>query len=342
MNRQQAVEQFQKKAEEIMEEMDGRFWDELFTRRSELAERLENSLKSLREKVEINGKECRYIYSSFLWTDLLAGRYRAALQAVGEDYILDEEPLDIWMDLEDFFQGLNAYWKKLMEVKIPYAGKVNDWDIYYLIAERAMYHFREIGFLLRFLLREKGKQKAIMEMIPEQFPRIFRWGEYRDQGETLFYYDSQGMDEERLGLLLKENFSFPYILQNRHFMNGKYKKLSIENRNLQYAVFENCSFTHVSFSGSSLWGGRFINCRLKDCSFHGAELAMARFENCIFQDNDWEEARFFNTFCSKEEPEELDKEQRAGILRQEEEYDGAIFFCGTGQAGERLHPSGRI
>ena len=128
---------------------------------------------------------------------------------------------------------------------------------------------------------------------------------------------------------------------NLHFRNvdmkGKYSFQYIEN-----AVFENCSFTHVSFSGSSLWGGRFINCRLKDCSFHGAELAMARFENCIFQDNDWEEARFFNTFCSKEEPEELDKEQRAGILRQEEEYDGAIFFCGTGQAGERLHPSGRI
>ena len=76
--------------EKIMEEMDGRFWDELFTRRSELAERLENSLKSLREKVEINGKECRYIYSSFLWTDLLEGRYRAVLQAVGEDYILDD------------------------------------------------------------------------------------------------------------------------------------------------------------------------------------------------------------------------------------------------------------
>ena len=284
----------------------------------------------------------RGIYGSFLWTDLMDGKYRIWLQTVGEGYILEPLEAEAWADLQDFFQGLKMAGKDLAEEKLRYAGKVNDWDVRYLIADRAMEHAREIAFLLRFQLWKEENQREIRTLFPEDSPGILRLGEYRDQGETIFRTDDRPGGEERLKELLRQSFTFPYALQNQYFSRCVFRKLSAGERQLQYITFDGCTLEQISFAGSSLWGARFRNCEIAGCGFSGTDLSMARFENCRFRENDWKDAAFFHTFCSPGSPPGLDGEQQAAVLTEEDQYDGAIFLCGAGQTGQGLHPSGRL
>ena len=179
MKRQDALGRFREQAGQIIEARDGMFWELLFRRRTELAGRLRDGLERLAGQGAGSRERCRGIYGSFLRTDILDGKYRILLQMVGEGYILDPLPAETWADLQDFFQGLEKAGKDLAKEKLRYAGKVNDWDVRYLIADRVMEHAREIAFLLRFQLWKEENQKEIRMLIPGDVPRILRLGEYR-------------------------------------------------------------------------------------------------------------------------------------------------------------------
>ena len=342
MKRQDALGRFREQAGQIIEARDGMFWEVLFRRRTELAGRLRDGLERLAGQGAGSRERCRGIYGSFLRTDILDGKYRILLQMVGEGYILDPLPAETWADLQDFFQGLEKAGKDLAKEKLRYAGKVNDWDVRYLIADRVMEHAREIAFLLRFQLWKEENQKEIRMLIPGDVPRILRLGEYRDQGEIIFRTDGRPGGEERMKELLKQSFAFPYALQNQYFTRCAFRKLSAAERQLQYITFDGCVLEQISFAGASLWGARFRDCEITGCSFSGADLSMARFENCRFRDNDWKDAALLHTFCAPGRPPGLGAEQQAEVLTEEGRYDRAIFLCGAGQAGQGLHPSGRL
>ncbi len=342
MRREDALREFEAKADAMLTAQEAMFWERLFVRKSQVAARLRESLARLARKAAARKKDCRYIYCSLLRVDLLNSRYITLLQAVGEEYALDPEPVEEQLDLGDFFDELEAVRVELVQSLPRYRGKVNPSDVQNLTAARAMEWFRKIGFLLRFVLRDQENQEEILRLVPAEFPRILRWGEYRDRGETIFFYQEKPDREGRLGALLRQSYSYPYILQNQYLRLGEYEKMNLKERRMEYITFEGCSFRDVSFEAASLWGARFLECRFCGCSFRQANLAMACFENCRFGDADWTEAEFGNTLFLPEPPPGVSEEQKSKILVKEEQYNAAVFLCGAGQEGPGHHPSGGI
>ncbi len=343
MRREEALRDFLKKGDEMLTAREPLFWERLFVRKAEVVSRFRESLVRLARRCGERAKECRYLYCSLLRVDLLKSRYLTLIQAVGEDYALDPDPAEELLDLGDFFDELEDVRAELLQSLPRYNGKVDPGDVRKLTAERAVEWFWKIGFLLRFLLRVPENQEEIMAIIPEQFPRIVRWGEYRDRGETIFFYEeAPDREGERLKALLRQSYSYPYILQTRYLRRGEYKRISLEEKRMEYAAFEGCSFQDVSFAGAGLFGARFLECRFKNCSFREADLAMARFESCAFQEMDWEGAGFAKTLCLPGPPPGLGGEQKKEILAKEEQYNAAVFLCGTGQEGPGHHSSGGI
>ena len=76
-------------------------------------------------------------------------------------------------------------------------------------------------------------------------------GEYRDRGETIFFYQEKPDREGRLGALLRQSYSYPYILQNQYLRLGEYEKMNLKERRMEYITFEGCSFRDVSFEAAS-------------------------------------------------------------------------------------------
>ena len=343
MRREEALGDFLKKGDEMLTAREPLFWERLFVRKAEIVSRFRESLTRLERRCGACAKECRYIYCSLLRVDLLKSRYLTLIQAVGEDYALDPDPVEELLDLGDFFDELEAVRVDLIHGLPQYNGKVGAGDVQKLTAERAVEWFWKIGFLLRFLLCVPENREEIMAIIPAKFPRIVRWGEYRDRGETIFFYEEEPDREgERFKTLLRQSYSYPYILQARHLHRGEYEKISLEEKRMEYTAFEGCSFRSVSVAGAGLFGARFLECRFKNCSFREADLAMARFESCEFQDVDWERAGIAKTLCLPGPPPGLSVEQKKEILVKEEQYNAAVFLCGTGQEGPGHHSSGGI
>ena len=342
MRRQEALERINSLGAEIFREEGRRFWEQLYERREDLTRRFRESLGQM-EGFPVSFRQgCRYLCGSFLWTELLAGRYRLMVQALGEGYMKEPLQPEVWVELEDFFSGLLAAQKLLEKEGRYFGGKISRWDLWNLIRKQAVGHFLAIAFLLRFQLQKEENQKEVKELIPPWAPRILRLGEYMGEGEVILFLDSRPEGAKRLKELLKRSFYSPFLLQSHFFGPDRYQKLSARERQLQYIAFQGCWLEQMDFSGSSLWGARFSGCEITGCTFLGADLAMARFENCRFQGNDWEEARFLDTLCLSCLPDGISGGQQEGILTQEEQYDRAIFLCGTGQDGQGLHPSGRV
>ena len=338
MRREEALGDFLKKGGEMLTAREPLFWERLFVRKAEIVSRFRESLTRLERRCGACAKECRYIYCSLLRVDLLKSRYLTLIQAVGEDYALDPDPVEELLDLGDFFDELEAVRVDLIHGLPQYNGKVGAGDVQKLTAERAVEWFWKIGFLLRFLLCVPENREEIMAIIPAKFPRIVRWGEYRDRGETIFFYEEEPDREgERFKTLLRQSYSYPYNLHR-----GEYERMSLEEKRMEYTAFEGCSFRGVSFAGAGLFGARFLECRFKNCSFREADLAMARFESCEFQNVDWERAGFAKTLCLPGPPPGLSEEQKKEILVKEEQYNAAVFLCGTGQEGPGHHSSGGI
>ena len=196
--------------------------------------------------------------------DLLKSRYLTLIQAVGEDYALDPDPVEELLNLGDFFDELEAVRVDLIHGLPQYNGKVGAGDVQKLTAERAVEWFWKIGFLLRFLLCVPENREEIMAIIPAKFPRIVRWGEYRDRGETIFFYEEEPDREgERFKTLLRQSYSYPYILQARHLHRGEYERMSLEEKRMEYTAFEGCSFRGVSFAGAAFLGPASWNAALR-------------------------------------------------------------------------------
>ena len=138
MRREEALGDFLKKGDEMLTAREPLFWERLFVRKAEIVSRFRESLTRLERRCGACAKECRYIYCSLLRVDLLKSRYLTLIQAVGEDYALDPDPVEELLDLGDFFDELEAVRVDLIHGLPQYNGKVGAGDVQKLTAERAV------------------------------------------------------------------------------------------------------------------------------------------------------------------------------------------------------------
>ena len=71
MRREDALREFEAKADAMLTAQEAMFWERLFVRKSQVAARLRESLARLARKAAARKKDCRYIYCSLLRVDLL-------------------------------------------------------------------------------------------------------------------------------------------------------------------------------------------------------------------------------------------------------------------------------
>ena len=325
MNREEALNRFNAEAAEMIEIMDGGFWKDLFENRVAFLCSFEEAILDLSERKA--GRDIRYLYCYMLRSDIHFKKFRIYLRATGSEYILDDDYIETFIDVEEYFHGLWQCFLLMEKGSIKYAGKVSMWDIFYIISERALDNFKKMGFLLRFLIRRR--HLSIESLIDENHPRIIRWGEYRDKGELLYFRDEKPVGREGFKELLKTTFSYPYAMQVRNYGPGEYEGITALKKHFEYAVFENIRFINFSFEASSLWGSCFKECSFIKCSFKNADLSLAIFLDCSFKENIFDGATVSGTYFSGKIP--VKKGSLEGAINKIEDITNEVFLCGTGQ-----------
>lgn len=330
MTREEALGQLKELSRQRMKQTDCAFWEQLYSRRTELIKMVSQSLAELADMAEQVSKDCLYVYGYWLRMDVRNQNYTLYLQAQDQDGVLDLQPEETCADLHVFFEGLKQEEALLKADADALPGKICSDDIAHIIADKAGEWFQKIAFLLRIAYEKEANQEALKRFFRKEHPFLFRIGEYRGDGETVLLHDERSCSKGHMHWFLQEGFQKPFLFQCGDFRGGTCENMDFSGRHLEFAVFRNCDFSGSDFSGSALAGTRFISCKLDGCIFRDADFLLARFESCQISDAVWENAAFGGTFMDGGVPSGLTDVQRRGIVLGEDAYEHAVFLCGAG------------
>ena len=104
------------------------FWERLLSGKARWRQGLGKAWPGWRERPRRERKTAVHLLLSPAG-DLLNSRDITLLQAVGEEYALDPEPVEEQLDLGDFFDELEAVRVELVQSLPRYRGKVNPSDV---------------------------------------------------------------------------------------------------------------------------------------------------------------------------------------------------------------------
>lgn len=282
MTRGEAWEEFRQKHEEEIEEVKTKFCTGLEAGADELMERILTVFGEIAKQAEEQEKYgCVHFLFSMLRYEMTKGRALVRLDVMNAGWMLDEEPLYTELDVTFLFQPYFEWKEKLLLDMREYMGKVNKYDVEYLLQEEILQCTQIITHVLRFLFRDIESQENFAKIPKLAFWNI-RLGEYRDYSEIIMQVNREPRSsEEWLDQLegAKEN---PELMNAGWWYRCTFEEGECSGKQMYFTVFEECTLKGIDFSEAQMTGARFLNCRLEGCSFAGTNLEQAEFEQCEF------------------------------------------------------------
>lgn len=300
MTRIEALERFLEQHKEEKEELTRSFWKELQEQTDELMIRIYRAFDEIRTKAEEKEKtDLTHFLFSLLRFDLLEGKARVRLDALDVEWYMDEEPLYAELDITFLFRPFFEWKKKLLLDMREYMGKVNKYDVEYMVQDEIMVCNQLITHLLRFAFRNIETYEEFNRILKLPF-WVIRWGEYKDYSEIAVWVNREIRSEEEWLDRLYEYEENPRTLLSSYWYRGCYTQGDCSEKIMHFTVFEECCLKGIDFGKADLTGARFINCRLEGCRFNGAALDKAEFSGCVFEGNDFQEASMKQAVFTKE------------------------------------------
>ena len=180
-------------------------------------------------------------------------------------------------------------WDALTEDSKGYGGAINRYDITHLIFDQIPVYDTAVSYVLRWRLRDWEK-KGIFESVPRTPYWLVKWGQYRDQTETLLQTDRTKKEVSEWAEALAKARHKPDRMVFSYWYQGTYQSGSPKETDMRFITFEECEIKNMNFKDCNLEGSRFVRCTFSDCTFPGCNLWGADFRGCCFERTSFEGA----------------------------------------------------
>lgn len=315
MTREEALKVFKQEHNQLLEQCQQRFIDDLPNKVPILMERINNAFASIRYQIEAQEKEkIVYFHFSLLRCDLLVRKFTILLQVQDIRWFLDPMPIDTSFSVDFLYENCVQTWNHLLDARKKYIGKVNSYDVDSMMTEMIFSCNRVVGNSLRYFFRDI-EESAEFIAIPKEITWDIFWGEYRNEAiltarvaripKTQKEWQS-ALQLDMEGTKLSESYWYRASL-----LSG-----DCSGKLLCFMTFEDCQLKNINFKAANLTGARFRNCLIEDCDFESAILNTTLFENCQWLNPNLLNAELNQAVFTKDSiPEEnLDARQLGEIL----------------------------
>lgn len=315
MTREDALKKFEDSQKEALEQYRQDFANRLPGAMPILVERLREAFEAAgRQAEEREKEEIVYFQFSLLRCDLARRKYRILLTLQDIRWFLDPEEAEVLFPVDFLFAGLDELWERLKTEQKKYMGKVNSYDVDFMMQELAAECNSLVGNGLRYALRDvedspefAAVKKAVLWDI--------RWGEYCGPAILAARVDripKTGEQWKEAVLKSGEEKNLSETCWYQMELSGQ----DCRGMRFLFTTFEECVLRNIDFTGADLTGARFKNCTLEDCSFEAAALKTAYFEHCVwnnpeFKNADLEQALFTREGISQAD---FDEKQLSAML----------------------------
>lgn len=264
--REQVCEAFRQKLEAGM--------DEVMKRMLEAFERI------AKQAGEQQKYGCVHFSFSLLRYELTKGRALFRLDVMNAGWVLDEAPLDTELELTFLFTPFFEWKERLLLAMREYMGKVNKYDVEYLVQEELLKSSQVLTHMLRFAFRSIESQESFAKIPKLPFWNI-RLGEYRDYSEVILQVNREPRSTEEWLDRLERYEEEPEYLNAVWWYRCTFTEGDCHEKEMYFTVFEECDLKGIDFSKAKMAGARFLNCRLVNCNFQGTDLSRSEFEQCV-------------------------------------------------------------
>ncbi|HIS60943.1 MAG TPA: pentapeptide repeat-containing protein [Candidatus Scybalomonas excrementigallinarum] len=323
MIREEALQKFQIEQQEWIDTKKEEFIERIGEKLPELVMRFKQMFHKGREEMEQVKKDpIMFFYFSVLRTELWSDHYHLLLHMMDARWYLDKEPIVVEESLDFLWDNLQEIKEKLFIDSKKYMGKINRYDIEYIIQDMVFTCNSYLAEQLRFVFRDIEENEDF-DKIEKPEVWYIRFGEYRDHSEILAHVDRVKKEQKQWERKVRKAKSGEQedSLATSYWYELEVKESSCTEQFMPFVIFENCTLEQVDFTKSNLRGARFLNCTMRQCVFEEANLQYAEFTNCT-----WEETKFqgadlsYAIFMEQELPfVHLEPEQLQVIFVEREE-----------------------
>ena len=180
-------------------------------------------------------------------------------------------------------------WDALTEDSKGYGGAINRYDITHLIFDQIPVYDTAVSYVLRWRLRDWEK-KGIFDSVARTPYWLVKWGQYRDQTETLLQTDRTKKEASEWTEALAKARHKPDRMVFSYWYQGTFEGGSPKEMDMRFITFEECEIKNMDFKDCNLEGSRFVKCTFSDCTFPGCNLWGADFRGCRFERTSFEGA----------------------------------------------------
>lgn len=345
MNREEALQDYKNKIQGYLNQGKHQLEEGYLSWEQDFQNQLEKELSCLCSMMEAPVK---YFQISLLRSMMYQNTFEVMVSAHNEKYFLDTEMVKVTFDISRIFQMLEDLRVILYDMAKPYMGKIQAFDGDRLMMDMVMDFFKNKANDFRFFFRDFDQWECLIP-VPKCSRLVLKWGEHRENSETIFLMDMEPKTQE---LFMENNHqntierwepqyvyqSFDHttiqdiVMQKKNFLflgmrestirrssweNSMFAGAGFRNTRMEQVVFAGCDLSRCDFRNASLYEVRFIHCKLLEADFRDVVLEGTSFECC-----DMEHALFSR---EKLAYAGLDAIQLQQIRIQEEPY---VFYDG--------------
>jgi len=308
MNREEALWDYKNKMQPQLEQTQCRLAKRYLALEKEFQQKIHGEIACLCGKIE---KPVKYFQISLLRSPMSRDIFQIMLSAHDEEYFLDKEATSTVFDAGEIFLPLTELRAHLIGERSFYMGKVQKFDADQLVMQLAMTFFKKQANDFRWYFQDFARWDCI-EKIPKSTKLVVKWGEHREQSETVFLTCTQPRLQEQF-IESNQNNSLEtwdsrYVYQslddmtikeavmekkNFMFLGMRYSRLErsvwdacmlygagFRESGMEQVTFVGCDLSRSDFKNSALQEVRFVKCRLSEADFRGISLEETSFEEC--------------------------------------------------------------
>ncbi len=237
----------------------------------ELANKTKKSFCELFEKVQSlqndeDKKEISVITLGVSRTFTILKQYKAILTAYSEDFYFEKDPIEVELDLSEYFSFYESLEKELSQDIKKYIGLVNKSDVQKFMQSTFTNYVRYITNICRVVLRDI-EEVLFKEVIQANDLKIYS-GEHKNDIELI--YAKSIFDEEVQKNALE-------LVQNRRevYTYESFCSVELQDKDLRNSKFEYCFFNNSNFDSSDFYLSFFIGTSFRNCSMKFADFGCA-------------------------------------------------------------------
>ncbi|WP_129598125.1 pentapeptide repeat-containing protein [Anaerophilus nitritogenes] len=289
MTKEEAFVDFEEEVEELLQNYEEIFRQDLRKNQNVLKDKVIDGLKSICEKVYDFQKEneeykVTYFQFSILRTSIVNKTYTMLLNTYNPSWYLDDHTQYIEVDLSFLFNSLEDLQRKLHEKSKPYMGKINKSHIEKIILKQAIGYNQYIAYAARLILQNIDEAKWFQKVQKTDIYCI-RWGEYQDQSEFVFAMDTNSKTTNDFVKILEltNDEAHKDALVYKVFKDSEILDIICTERNMMFINFKGSIMNDCNFKKSILLGSNFKGSRLINCSFEESIMQTANFKNATLK-----------------------------------------------------------